>query len=464
MLWTRLAPEPLAGGGMPARRVPVRWEVAADAGFRRVVEKGLTFADPEFAHSVHVEVDDLRPGHEYFYRFKAGVEISPVGRTKTAPPSLSSPNGLAFAFASCQHWEQGFYTAYGHMAQEDLDFVVHLGDYIYEGPPTPDRPRQHDGPEPTDLLAYRRRHGLYGGDTDLQAARATFPFIATWDDHEVENNYAADVPQDEPGRVPDTAAFLRRRAAAYQAYYEHMPLRHAQRPAGPYLRLFRRRTFGNLLELNVMDTRQYRSDQACGDGSDIDCVERLDLARTMTGGEQEAWLLHGLGRSRARWNVLAQQVFFAQRDTIAGPQQRFSMDAWDGYTASRNRVLNGIVERGVRNPVVLTGDVHNHWACDLKANFDDPSSATVGVELVGSSISSGGDGSDTIPPATQVTLGENPHIRYFKGRRGYVRCAVDRHQWQADFRTVAYVSTPGAAINTDASFVVEDGRPGLRLA
>ena len=186
-----------------------------------------------------------------------------------------------------------------------------------------------------------------------------------------------------------------------------------------------------------MDTRQYRSDQACGDGSDIDCVERLDPARTITGAAQEAWLLNGLGRSRARWNVLAQQVFFAQRDSIAGPQQRFSMDAWDGYTASRNRVLEGIIERRVRNPVVLTGDVHNHWACDLKANFDDPASATVGVELVG-------------------------HIRYFKGRRGYVRCVVDRDRWQADFRTVAYVSTPGAPISTDASFIVEDRRPGLQ--
>jgi len=462
VLWTRLAPELLADGGMPRRRVPVRWEVAKDAGFRRVVEKGLTFADPEFAHSVHVEVDDLRPGYEYYYRFKAGTEISPVGRTKTAPGPYSRPNDLAFAVASCQHYEQGYYTAYGHMAKEDLDFVVHLGDYIYEGPPNLSAVRQHDGPEPIHLLAYRRRHTLYGADADLQAAREAFPFIATWDDHEVENNYAGDVPQDEPGRVPDTPGFLRRRAAAYQAYYEHMPLRHAQRPGGPYLRLFRRRTFGNLLELNVMDTRQYRSDQACGDGQDIDCAERLAPARTITGAKQEAWLLNGLGRSRARWNVLAQQVFFAQRDTIAGPQQRFSMDAWDGYTASRNRVLAGIVERRVRNPVVLTGDVHNHWACDLKANFDDPASPTVGVELVGSSITSGGDGSDTIAPATQVTLAENPHIRYFKGRRGYVHCDVARDQWQANFRTVAYVSTRGAPISTDASFVIEDGHPGLQ--
>jgi len=458
-LWTRLAPSPLSGGGMPQRRVPVDFEVALDEGFQRPVRRGTVQASPAYGHSVHVELAGLRPGSEYFYRFRGGGELSPVGRTRTAPATGATPEALAFAFVSCSQYEHGYFTAYGHLAAEDVELVVHLGDYIYEYAPNVyttagGNPRLHSSREITTLEDYRNRHAQYKTDPDLQAAHAACPWIVTWDDHELDNNWADEVPED--GQPAD--AFLRRRAAAFQAYYEHMPLRRTSRPRGIDMQLYRRIAWGDLATFNMLDTRQFRSDQACADGSDIDCAARLDPRRSITGDAQERWLLDGLRASRTPWNVIAQQVFFAQRDFEGGPPQRFSMDAWDGYKASRDRILTGIAERHVPNPVVLTGDVHQHWAANLKANFDDPASQTVGSELVCSSITSGGDGSD----AVSEVLAESPHVKYNRDRRGYVRCQLDRTQWRADFKVLPYVKRPGAPLTVDRSFVIEAGRPGLQ--
>jgi alkaline phosphatase D len=467
VLWTRLAPKPLADdgrGGMPNKRVPVRWQVATDRRFGKVVRRGEVYARPELGHSVHVEGEGLRPGREYYYRFKAGDEISPVGRARTLPLLGSPVARMSFAFASCQQYEHGYFNAYRRMAEEDLDLVVHLGDYIYEyGTNEYQAPggnvRFHKGPEIVSLAAYRRRHAQYKTDKDLQAAHAAFPFLVTWDDHEVENNYADEIP--ETGQSPEP--FLQRRANAYQAYYENMPLRRSSIPRGPDMQLYRRLTYGNLAEFNVLDTRQYRDDQAADDGTDPPNPEQQDPNRTLTGEEQERWLLNGLAGSAATWNVLAQQVFFAQRDFDTGDGQRFSMDAWDGYIGSRDRISNFIQRRNVPNPVVLTGDVHNNWACDLKADYDDPGSETFGVELVGTSITSGGDGADT-SQGQQDVVAENPHIKFFNGQRGYVRCTLTPEEWRADYRVVPYVSQPGARVYTRASFVVEAGNPGLRPA
>ena len=463
VLWTRLAPAPLSGGGMPQRRIPVDVEVSADERFVQVVQRGRTMARPEAGHSVHVELQGLEPGREYFFRFRAAGELSPVGRTRTAPAAGAPLDAMAFAFVSCSQYEHGYFTAYGHLAQEDVDVVLHLGDYFYEYAPNVytspgGNPRAHWGREVTDLEDYRNRHAQYKTDPDLQAAHAAHPWIITWDDHELDNNWADEIPEDAQPR----AQFLRRRAAAFQAFWEHMPLRRQSRPRGIDLQLYRRIAYGDLAEFNVLDTRQYRSDQACGDTRAIDCEERLDPSRTITGAEQEAWLLDGLGASRARWNVLAQQVFFAQRDLEAGPVQAFSMDAWDGYVASRDRILGGILERRVANPVVLTGDVHQHWAGDLKADFADPDSRTIGSELVCTSITSNGDGTDEPTPAAQVALAENPHLKFNSNRRGYVRCALDRREWRADFRVLPYVKRPGAPISTARSFTIEAGNPGLQ--
>ena len=454
VIWTRLAPRPLEPfGGMDRKKFPVTWIVAEDEGFRRPVARGTALAYPEHAHAVHVDVIGLRPAREYFYRFAAGPHLSPVGRTKTAPAPLSHVSAFAFAFASCQNYPSGFYTAYRHMAEEDLDVVVHLGDYIYEGGGQGSLGRGHlPAREICSLDDYRIRTAQHKTDPDLQRVHARHPWIVTWDDHEVDNNYADEVPG---GNDQTSDEFLVRRANAYRAYWEHMPLRRTLMPTGPDMPLYRRLTFGDLVEFNVLDTRQYRSDQ--------DLSRRSDPSRSITGDEQERWLLDGLGASRATWNVLAQQVFFCQRDLQAGSGERWNLDAWDGYVASRDRITSGIVERGVANPIVLTGDVHQNYAADIKSNFDDPDSATIGSEFVGTSISSGGDGSPT-SPAGLAQLEENPHLKYYNRQRGYVHCRLTPGQWRADYRIVPYVTRKGAPIHTEASFVVDAGRPGLQPA
>ncbi|MEQ4305041.1 alkaline phosphatase D family protein [Plantactinospora sp. B6F1] len=470
VLWTRLAPDPLAEdghGGMPRRPVRVRWEVAADERFRHVVRRGSVEATPELAHSVHAEVYGLQPGREYFYRFAAGPNESPVGRTRTAPAVHARVEKLRLAFASCQAWPDGFYTAYQHMAAEDLDLVIHLGDYIYEyGIPATGGNRNTPVPayfatETVSLKRYRTQYALYKSDPDLQAAHAAFPWLVTLDDHEVENNWADDVPEGNT-LTPTRPEFLERRAAAFRAYYEHLPIRSSALPTGPDMRLYRRFTYGDLAEFNMLDTRQYRSPIA-----NAETDERLDPARTLTGAEQERWLLHGLAASRSRWNVLAQQIRVAQFDhgSETDPNlphdgwEGFGMDSWDGYVASRDRIFGGIVERGVRNPVVLTGDWHRNLVADIKADYADPDSATIASELVGTSISSGGNGTD-IDNLGRAGLIVNPHVKFYNIQRGYVSCRLDAQRWTSEFKVLPQVLTPGAPISTRASYVIEDGRPG----
>jgi len=453
VLWTRLAPDPLNGGGMGPEDVSVRWQVARDEKMQQVVQSGTAVATAALGHSVHVEVTGLEPARWYWYRFVAGDAESPVGRTRTAPAVGAALQKLNFAFASCQNWQAGYFTALEHLSKEELDFVVHLGDYIYEGGiGNGDGPRKHNSAEIATLADYRNRYALYKSDPFLQAAHAAFPWVVTWDDHEVENNYANLVREN---RQPP-GDFRQRRAAAYQAYYEHQPLRRASIPKGPDMLLYRRLAFGGLAEFHVLDTRQYRTDQPKKQEG------RKDPAATLTGKTQEEWLKDGLGRSKAKWNVLAQQVFLAQRDLAAGPEHRFSTDAWDGYVASRDRLFAFLSERKPSNPVVLTGDVHANWVADLKKDFDDPKSATLGTEFVGTSISSGGDGRDT--PEGGRVLSENPHIKFHNQQRGYVRCAITPKEWRTDYRVVPFVQKPGAPISTRATFVVEDGKPGVQRA
>jgi alkaline phosphatase D len=458
VLWTRLAPHPLVpGGGMPARDVPVSWQLAADKRFREVVRRGTALARPAGAHAVHVTVDGLEPGRWYWYRFKVGHEVSPAGRTRTAPSPLSH-DPVRFAFASCQDWQDGFYTAYRHLVSEDLDVVVFLGDYIYENGPASDAVRAHDGDgEPETLDEYRARYALYKTDPDLQAAHAAFPWAATFDDHEVDNDWSADVPQDPDAQPREQ--FLARRAAAFQAYYEHLPLRAAQRPSGPSVLMYRRLRFGSLLEMNVLDTRQYRSlTEPCGYGTGPACPEVFDPARTMLGAEQEAWLTRGLRSSTVTWDVVAQQVPVARID-VGSTEPEYKLDKWDAYPVARQRLLDLFGSRHVTNPVVITGDLHDSWVADLKANFDEPASPVVGTELIGTSISSDRDGAEASEDGL-VAMPRNPHLKFHNYRRGYVRCAVTEDSWQTDFRTVPFVTTPGAPIETKASFVIESGRPG----
>ncbi|CAM3740390.1 alkaline phosphatase D family protein [Mesobacillus zeae] len=462
VLWTRLAPDPLNGGGMNPHPFPVQWEISEDPDFKKVIQRGIEVSKPQLGHSVHVEVSSLKPATWYFYRFKAGPHTSPSGRTKTSPARHSHVDNVTFAFASCQNWPTGYYTAYQHMAKDDLDLVIHLGDYIYEGRhnSTGVRPIDKDFPEIYTIDDYRNRYALYKLDSDLQAAHAHFPWMVVMDDHEVDNNWAGDIPQDPDKQSKEE--FLKRRAIAFQAYYEHMPLRRSSFPNGSNMQLYRRLSYGNLVDFNLLDTRQYRDDQANGDGWDSPTPESMDPSRTLLGEQQERWLLDGLAASQAKWKVLAQQVFFARRDYGFGPiKENYSMDAWDGYPGARQRILDFLSEKNISNTIVLTGDVHTSWANEVKVNFVDTNSKSVAVEFVGTSITSGGDGSDINSNTAQI-LQENPHIKFFSNQRGYVRCSLTQQKWQTDFLVVPYVTRPGAPVSIRKSFIVDDGKSSLQ--
>lgn len=458
VLWTRLAGEldPLA--------IPVRWEVATDEAMRNVVASGVAEASPEWAHSVHVEPRGLEPERWYWYRFRAGDAASPVGRTRTAPSTNASPERLKFAFASCQHYEQGFFGAYRHIVADAPDLVAFLGDYVYESSWGRDHVRAHTGGEPTTLEDYRARYALYKSDPDLQAAHAACPWIVTWDDHEVDNDYADDRPEDGMPRE----RFLARRAAAYRAYYEHMPLPERMKPKGPDMRIHTQLGWGSLARFYLLDDRQYRSWQACprtgrrGGSNTVNVAECEALAnpnRSMLGRAQERWLSGAFAQSGARWNLLAQQTPMAQFDQQPGDGRRAWTDGWDGYPAARARLFDALLEHRVANPLVLGGDVHSFNVSDLKRDFDDPSSPAIASEFVCTSITSQAWAQEKL----NAFLPDNPHMKLVDSRyRGYVRMEVTAKETRADLRAMASVAKADAACNTLASFVVEDGKPGPR--
>ena len=316
VLWTRLAPEPLNGGGMPLGLAQVRYRLCADDAMRETVLDGIAATTDMKAHSVHVTAAGLEPGRDYWYQFYFGEDESPIGRTRTTDASATQ---ASFALANCQHFESGFYTAYADMTEWAPDCIIHVGDYIYEGGISPlgtktresrgltlrsSVVRQHDGPEIVSLRDYRNRYALYRSDPNLQAAHAAAPWIVAMDDHEIDNNWAGSVPQDPERQTP--LEFRSRQLAATQAYYEHMPLRHPPTLNG--LQMYGGYRFGPA-DVSLLDTRQYRSDQVCGQGfpGDSPCDELENPALTMTGKVQEAWLLQRLRRSDAPFNVIAQQ-------------------------------------------------------------------------------------------------------------------------------------------------------------
>lgn len=485
VLWTRLAPEPLADdGGAGAQDVEVAWEVAVDERMQKVVQKGTALASPALGHSVHVEVAGLAADRWHWFRFRAGGAESPIGRTRTLPAPDARPERLRFAFASCQHWEQGLFTAYEDMAAQDLDLVVHLGDYIYEYAGKDGLVRKHHGKKLKTLADYRVRHAQYRSDPLLQAMHARCPWLVTWDDHEFENNYA-DLTSENADARPE--AFARQRAAAYQAYYEAMPLRRGSLPDGARMRLFRDAAWGRLARFFVLDTRQHRSDQPNGDGKHPLNDAARDPRNTLLGAEQKRWLCDGLAASDATWNVLAQQVMMglvgfpkpaaaalpadatkkqqaraaAQAATADDDGRRWSMDQWPGYLHERAELLRFLAARKVANPVVLTGDIHAHYVNDLRVDDHDAKAAVVATEFVGSSISSGGDGHDASGEFAELRR-HNPGLRFLERRRGYVACTVTPQEWRADYRSLDVVTRPGGKGRTSATFVVDAGRPGVR--
>ena len=457
VLWTRLAPAPLDAdghGGMPGADIAVDWQVSTTAKFAKLVASGTVTARHADAHSVHVVAGGLAPDTEYYYRFRAQGHLSPHGRTRTTPIVSSPGRDFVMAFASCSNLESGYFTAYRRMADDHPDLILHLGDYIYEGAAKPGTVRPHIGAEILTLAAYRRRYAQYKMDPDLQAAHACAPWLAVPDDHDVEDDYAGKFRYDNI--PPLTAAqWTARRTAAYRAYYENLPLRPRSKPVGNSIRLYRRVRWGTLATFHMLDTRQFRDRPACRDGWKT-CPEADLASRSMMGTAQEAWLLDGLAQHHGTWDILGQQVFFARRLDASGAS---NMDDWDGYRATRARIQQGWVDRAVRNPLVLTGDIHTAWANDLKADYADEKSPTIGTELVCTSITSRGDGTatTTIPDAAI-----NPHLRYYSDRRGYVRTTITRTQVRADFRGLDTVRVPGAPAKTLKSFAILDGRPGVR--
>ena len=460
VLWTRLSQEILRENGIADQAVQVDYELSESPSFQKITRSGSVVASPELGHSAHADVRGLDSDKTYFYRWRIGGATSQIGRTKTAPPASANTEQFRLAFASCQQYEHGYFTAYKHMAEEEFDLIVHLGDYIYERSWGDNLVRHHEGPEIRSLQDYRDRYHTYKSDPDLQAAHASAPWVVTWDDHEVDNNYAADIAEDD--QTPEQ--LLARRVYAYQAWYEFMPIRLPVGRQGPDMPIFRRLRFGNLMEMYVLDTRQYRDNQACGDGRKTSCEEHKDPSRTALGQAQKKWLLDNLVTTDATWNVFAQQIMMASlRGVSEDGDQLWPMDLWDGYPHERQELLEHIDSVSTPNPIVLTGDIHSNWVADLKLNFDQINSKVVGSEYIGTSISSGGDGQD-LTSYGEGLLSNNPHVKFYNANRGYVAATLTPGLWRADYKVVPYITRQGAPINIKRTYVTEAGRPGVQEA
>jgi len=470
VIWTRILHDPLNAAAMPRLAFAVRWEVAEDERFSRIVARGMANAAPQLAHSVHVDVTGLSPARWYWYRFMLGDAVSPLGRTRTAPAADTMPDQLKLAVASCQHWEFGTYAAHRHIAAASPDLVAFLGDYIYEwGPYQPRHPksavRSH---ESFTLADYRNRYAQYKSDRDLQAAHHAAPWIVTWDDHEVANDYAND--RDE--RL--NPKFLERRAAAYQAFYEHMPVRLVLPKPGDFanMRIYQRYDWGRLARFHVLDDRQYRAWQACppaGRGGSSSVVRRQcaalgDTQRTMLGEVQQRWLDDGLKSSRARWNILAQQTLMAQNSQVPFKSEgdtRIWTDGWDGYPMARRRLLDGLAISKASNPLILSGDVHSFFAAEISRDPARPRSGAnpvLATEFCGTSITS-----PSRPQSrTEQYVAMNPSIKYGRSdKRGFMLLNITPAATTTHFVGLNDVHDAASGIATAASFVVQNGRPRL---
>jgi len=457
VLWTRLT------GGDMAPRETVRWELAADEAFTRIVARGEETAEADWAYSVHAEPAGLDADRWYWYRFSALGARSRVGRTRTAPAADAAAT-LRFAIASCQRFDVGHYAAWRHVAGAGLDLVVFLGDYIYEYATRKDPVRRMEGGEVFTLDQYRARYATHKSDPSLQAAHAASPWLLVWDDHEVSNDYAGVRGQD---LSVDTRA---RRAAAYRAYWEHMPFPKSARPVNADMRIVGRLDWGRLARIHLLDDRQYRDPQACpkpnqGGSNTValaQCPALTDPARSLLGAEQERWLADGWDLGRP-WNLVAQQTLMA-RFTWLDPAiggGAYWTDGWDGYAPARNRLLGTVAAKKVPGVVVLGGDVHSHYVADLKADYDDPAAPVVASEFCGTSITSLSVAQARVDAAREY----NPHIRYGRSdQRGYMSFELDARQLRASIQVVDRPADPGSAVTTAARFVVDAARPGASAA
>ena len=480
VLWTRLVES-----GLDSRPVTVRWEVADDDTFTRIVQTGQHLATAELGHSVHVELQNLLPDRWYFYRFMAGDAISSIGKTRTFPKAGASADKLKIAYASCQRWEAGYFTAYKHMLAEKLDAVLFLGDYIYEYPGNPVSVVRL--PSSTSSLGfvltlddYRSRYAQYKSDVDLQAMHAACPWLLTWDDHEVQNDYASLTAGDSgiADIFSNPADFAMRRAAAYHAYYENMPIRASTltksmsgMTSGAEMRIYQRVDVGQLASFYMLDTRQYRDRQLCSKDGKLGasvvnpaiCAEWLNPKRTLLGAKQEQWLNSEFETANHRgstWQVMAQSTLFGSRDNNPGKEQGFFNDGWDGYAPARKRLTDALQKHAVQNPVMLGGDVHENWVGCLKADYSQTAAAqaapAIGVEFCGTSITS--SASSSAVEKTPERLAENPHFVFADAkRRGYGVVEFTPKQLTTSLRVVDDVRAQNTTISTLAQFAVSAG-------
>lgn len=430
-LWTRLAPDPLGDGGMPSLPAEVNWDLSPAQDFSVDVRSGSANAWPEFAHIVKPRIAGLQPGRTYYYRFRFGRHESRTGQFRTAP-SRDDDRPVRFAVVSCNRYEDGWFHAFRHVREDNVDFVFHAGDYIYEKASKPDRLRPNGEGECFTLADYRRRYALYRLDPDLQDLHAAAAFVATWDDHEVAGNWAGTA--DKWGTPDDI--FATRRAAAFQAYWEAMPFEVPMPEPGGELHLYRSFRYGANVDLLVLDSRQYRADQACGDTTTALCREAQEPGRTMLGDEQERWLEQELDRADGAWTFIGQGVPPFLMDYDAGGPRVVTMDKWDGYPEAQN-AFNQVLARSMTPCITLSGDAHQHLAAQRR---HPESGETSGADFVATSVTSGGDGQDK-DDAWETLQASNPDLIYNSRRRGYILVEVGSETLDAEFRTLDLITS-----------------------
>lgn len=449
ILWTRLAPTPLSEGdrgGMPDDPVDVVWEIAADDRFTKVAARGVATARPEDGHAVHVDATGLDPATDYHYRFTVGDWTSAAGRTRTLAAPGGAPRRFALAVANCQWLDVGRYAAYRRMLDEDLDLVLHLGDYVYEYPGARALPNR----VPESVDDWRLRYASYRSDDDLRAAHARFPFVCTWDDHEVRNNYMGDTEPDadDPARVREL------KAAAYRAWWESMPTR-VPPPDGPDLPIHRHLDAGDLARLYVLDERQDSDRPPCRDDAGAtadfgDCAARAGADRTRLGPAQEEWFADTTAASGATWNVVGNPVVLAGIDAgPAGGDSAFHLDTWDGFPDARLRLIDALAD--VDNPLVLTGDYHAGMVLDVHRRPFDQDSEVVCTELMAPPISS------VLFPGDVAA--RTPQLRQRLDRHGYLAVELTPDRVTARFRAVADVADPASRVDTAATWTIDAGDP-----
>ena len=485
VLWTRLdaraLPGGLARGSGEASAIPVVWELAHDEAFHTGVQRGEALARPELGYAVHVEPTGLESDRWYYYRFRAGDASSPVGRTRTLPAPQADVQRLRLAYASCQKWEDGYFAAWRHMATEQVDAVVFLGDYLYEYPARNSRVRVPPGGWVVTLDDYRARYALYKSDPDLQAMHAAAPWWVTWDDHEVQNDYAGLQGGNSGATSPAVADFAARRAAAYQAYFENMPLRRSALmrglqglAQGAELRLYGHARYGQLASVLMLDARQYKDPQPCNPpgsvGSRIvnpaQCKDWSNPQRSVLGMAQEQWLGQTLGSAavrEARWTVLGQSTLLGPRDFGSGTEQRLWNDGWDGYPAARQRLIDDLQKSAAPNPVILGGDVHEHWVGHVLADYQQPHSPAVAVEFCGAGITSNAGNAQNAAQRTAAQRARNPHFIYAESEhRGYGIADFTPERLSVTLRGLDDVTRQDSGIQTLARFAVEAGSSRVR--